>query len=113
MKSEVEKALEFYKERGIKSNPGYVYILKADNGLYKIGMSSNPKGRIKAIRTASPVKVVLYRLFYSSNMADAEAMLHLMFEDFRVCGEWFNLSNVELEILNDREGDHILEHCYI
>lgn len=113
MENEVNKIAKFYNERGIKHNPGYVYILSSDNGLYKIGKSKDPKGRINTLKTASPVKIELYRLFMSSDMDDAEAMLHYMFSDFREIGEWFRLSEKELQELNDREGDHLLTHCFI
>ena len=87
MSNEVEKVTDFYKERGIKHNTGYVYILEAANGLYKIGKTNNPKSRIRTIKTSSPVKISLYRLFQSSDMDIAESMLHDFFSDFREIGE--------------------------
>lgn len=111
--NEVEKVTQFYKERGIKHNVGYVYVLKADNGLYKIGKSKDPSGRIKSLYTASPAKLEIYRIFLSSDYHAAEEALHEEFKDYREVGEWFRLPQVELDSLNSRPDDHFLLSCYI
>ena len=36
-----------------KLYPGYVYVLKGENGRYKIGASKNPKQRVQQLRTSS------------------------------------------------------------
>lgn len=113
--SQVEGILEFYKESGFRHDRrvGYVYVVKAENGLYKIGKTQNPKSRISSLQTSSPVKLDLFCLFYSSDMDTAEIMLHDMFEETREIGEWFRLTDSHIDDLNRREGDHILERCFV
>jgi predicted Zn-dependent protease with MMP-like domain len=113
MKNEVERALEVYKELGIKADVGYVYILKAENGLYKIGKSRSPQTRVNNIRTASPVKIEVYRVFMSTEYSDTEIRLHELFADFREIGEWFRLTDEELLTIDEMQGDHTLTPCYL
>jgi hypothetical protein len=113
MKNEVERAIEAYGELGVKPDVGYIYILKAANGLYKIGKTQNLNSRIKTIRTASPVKIEVYRVFQSTEYSKIEIHLHRLFSDFREIGEWFRLTNAELETVDEIQGDHTLLPCYV
>jgi hypothetical protein len=113
MKNEVERVLDVYKELGVKTDVGYIYILKAENGLYKIGKSKNPGSRINSIRTSSPVKLEVYKVFLSSEYNRQEKHLHRMFANLRELGEWFRLTDEELETINETQGDHTLLPCYL
>lgn len=110
---EVQKAINLYEERGITYDFGYVYLVKAENGLYKIGKSKNVAQRFKSLKTASPVKLELFLTFQTSDMTQAEEMLHFIFSEFREIGEWFRLGKEEILEILDREGDHVLSRCYI
>jgi hypothetical protein len=112
-KNDVDRISEFYAERGIKHNPGYVYVLKAANGLYKIGKSKNPSQRISNIKTSSPERLEVYAVFSSSDMDMGEVCLHLMFEEKREMGEWFRLNQDDLDSIEERGVDHILLRCFI
>lgn len=113
MKNEVERALEAYQELGVTADVGYIYILKATNGLYKIGKTQNLNNRIKTIRTASPVKIEVYRVFQSTEYSKIELHLHSLFSDFREIGEWFRLTDEELATIDEIQGDHTLLPCYL
>jgi len=70
----------------------YLYLIAAENGLFKIGKSTNPRNRIAQIRTSSPCRVepVLW-IYYDEGERDLEKDLHTAFESARSHGEWFAL----------------------
>lgn len=113
MKNPLEMALDVYRELGIKADVGYIYILKAENGLYKIGKSKDPGSRIASIRTSSPVALEIYRVFQSSEYSKQEKVLHRLFADLREFGEWFRLTDEELLTIDEIQGDHTLLPCYL
>lgn len=60
----------------------------------KIGISSNPKARLRNMQTGSPE--VLYLVYQSrpvsrSMAAEAERMVHAHLAEWRLHGEWFDL----------------------
>ena len=70
---------------------GHLYIIKAEDGGIKIGISINPHGRIDGIEAASDRPIV--RKFISPAMPDydqLEKVLHAHFASSRVAGEWFS-----------------------
>lgn len=73
-------------------NPGYVYLLKASTGHYKIGRSKKVIDRLKLFEVKLPFEVEIIHLFPCVDMVDAERQLHIIFADKRVNGEWFDLS---------------------
>lgn len=79
---------------GDDSSYGYVYIIKVDQ-YYKIGQTSNLKKRIgeytKLMR--EPEVIINVRCYYHKEI---EKDLHKMFEDKRSNGEWFILSDKDL-----------------
>lgn len=77
---------------------GYVYIFKAENGLYKIGKSKNPEQRIQSFRS-SPVKVTILHLLESNNPFFHENMLHKHFKLKRKHSEWFALTDEDIALL--------------
>jgi len=75
---------------------GVVYILELDNGLVKIGCSTQPAKRIrdleKTIRVLGNLKII--RIVVSNectNYYEVESQLHKNFENSRVEGEWFKV----------------------
>jgi len=63
---------------------------------YKIGISNNPKSRMSAIKTSSPLGVNLigYKSFKDDLKKEKE--LHRKYSSSRVSGEWFILSDKDL-----------------
>lgn len=76
----------------LESKDGYIYLLKAENGLFKIGRSKNPDLRFGDVSRQSPLRVDLVHCFYAEDYVDAEAYLHSKYADRREVGEWFALS---------------------
>lgn len=77
----------------------YVYLmLDCNTGLYKIGMSNNPEFREKTLQSEKPTisKIAEKRLPSRDFAAAIEKMMHNLYADKRVRGEWFNLSDYEI-----------------
>lgn len=76
----------------------YVYIMKDDhNGLYKIGKSVNPKYRERTLQSEKPsIKMV-----FSTEERDdfSEYSLHSEFSEFRIRGEWFDLTPCQVRYI--------------
>lgn len=69
---------------------GFIYFVRAENGLIKIGWAKNPKRRFSSLCSGSPVALEL--LAFRPGSLDDEAARHARFAADRVRGEWFRLS---------------------
>jgi hypothetical protein len=87
-------------EEANEDRPGFVYIAFS-NGLYKIGRSKEPQERIEHFDTQMPVDVNELHRFKADDYVLAERKLHRAFSHARANGEWFDLSDDELEVLTD------------
>ena len=88
---------EFEKLVNRKNNPSiYVYLIRSDNGLTKIGVTRDIGTRVSTLNTASPVELRLLFYFAPQNAKLAEANLHKRFFRKRVKGEWFNLTDMDV-----------------
>lgn len=94
---EQEKDEAHAERRQLKKRQGYVYLIKAENGLYKIGRSNDPANRRKTFGIKLPFKVDFEAIILRDDMVAAECELHERFKHRRVDGEWFDLSNEEVE----------------
>ena len=70
---------------------GHVYLIRAENGLYKIGKAKNITARLKPFGVDFPMKWDLVYSFSSGDYSLAEEALHRRFADKRGIGEWFQL----------------------
>lgn len=97
------RTIVLYNE--IMKNPALVYILSEEkiNPLYKIGVTKNVKRRINQLKTeyAYPVKVIMSFLCKEEDRFIIEKYLHQAFAEKRMNGEWFNLTNDDIEYLNE------------
>ncbi len=81
--------------------PGYLYVLLNKDGFRKIGISIDPKERVESIRReCSDPSIEIELLYEVENMRDNEKRLHEQFSECRVFGEWFNLSDKDLDDLD-------------
>lgn len=87
------------KEKLIQLNPGFVYLLaSSEEGCYKIGRTKDPQRRLKQFK--SMIMPAGYEcLIETQNMRQLEADLHIKFKDQRIQGEWFNLTNEDVEYI--------------
>jgi hypothetical protein len=80
--------------------PGFVYLLYAETGLYKIGLSIDPVARFKSINKQVSEDVQLLHTIPADDRYFAERDLHALYTAKRQEGEWFSLSAEDV--------DHIL-----
>jgi hypothetical protein len=78
---------------------GAVYVLRADNGLVKIGCSRDVVSRVRALQTMSPVPIQLVHVFEHDQYRALESALHRQYHHRRRQGEWFELDDDELRAL--------------
>lgn len=80
---------------------GFVYLVRAENGLCKIGVADNLTTRIRALWLFNAVDLELVHAIRSENPYELERRLHLQFIEAQVKGEWFGLgSEAVREITN-------------
>jgi len=101
---EREKAQQFAGQRSnikaAEDRSGYVYVVEADNGLYKIGLSKEPRKRIDALGVKLPYELEIIILIETPDRYELERELHEQFADKRKNGEWFELTSKDLETIN-------------
>lgn len=74
----------------------YVYLMRAENGRYKIGISVDPEKRLADLRDGSAVDIELVHYFAAEDAAGIERVLHREYETKRVRGEWFALDEADV-----------------
>lgn len=85
-------AVSVQENRGLTEGmDGFVYLIKAENGLYKIGKTKNVSKRMQPFSVSFPMKWELIHYFQSLNYTAAEQALHKKYADKRNTGEWFEL----------------------
>lgn len=77
---------------------GYVYLINAGE-FYKIGISRNVDRRITQLSTIPPFDVTLVCIIETDDMLGLENKLHTMFSEKRVNGEWFTLSDEDVNYI--------------
>ncbi len=73
-----------------------MYIISDGTGFYKIGVSKDVTARIKNLQTANATKFKLVLTIESVGAANLEKFFHCFFNDKRVEGEWFKLTEEDL-----------------
>lgn len=80
-----------YKQYRKQEDFGFIYLLKSENGKYKIGRTTQPVSRIKQIQSNTPFKIQLVHLFEVRKARKIEKEIHAIFKEFLIAGEWFEL----------------------
>jgi hypothetical protein len=89
-----EKAAEPSNPRGM-----YVYFVQAgENGPIKIGFSTDPDRRIKALRTAMSEELIVLKVVKGGRQL--EKTLHDRFSEIHRRGEWYEPTTELLEFVN-------------
>lgn len=84
---------------------GFVYLLRADNGIYKIGCTKRPDARIKQLGIQLPYELEVICLLPAQDMRLLESKLHERFNERRVNGEWFQLTESDIEEIKQMGGN--------
>lgn len=82
-----------------KDRSGHVYIIKADNGLYKVGRTKDLSGRIEHFTVKLPYDFEVVHHYFSEDYVAEEKRLHKLFDSKRVRGEWFKLKKKDLDFI--------------
>lgn len=93
--AEYQDLLEIWEGRNKEA--GWIYLLSDQLGHYKIGRTSNLNSRIKQLGTQPPFKIKLLCAFRAVNMSYFEEYLHENYEEYRMNGEWFSLSDEQVQ----------------
>jgi len=84
---------------------GYVYLLRSDHGLYKIGRSIEPASRIRRLGVVLPFPVTTIHVLAADDCSTAERRLHMRFASQRLEGEWFRLTDDDVAWVKS------IQHC--
>lgn len=82
----------------------YLYLIRAENGLIKIGYSEDVQRRYSLLNTASPIALELLWFMESARARLIEAELHQRFASKRVRGEWFAIGDEDVESIRQDYG---------
>ena len=104
LKKEIKKAnkknLKFTNLDEVKNIINFIddrktYLMKDNHTkLYKIGFSNNPKHRETTLQSEKPsIKMVK---IWNKNI---EKKLHKLYSEYRVRGEWFNLTPIQVQYI--------------
>lgn len=77
---------------------GYIYFLRIkDTPLVKIGRSVNPKVRVAQF--CIPYEAEIIKILHSDDCHTTEKAFHVLFKTGRVRGEWFKLSDADIDLI--------------
>lgn len=79
---------------------GFIYVFRCEK-YYKIGKTTRDdvQHRLKECQTGSPFEIVIHHVIYVDDATLAEGYLHRRLAKQRVRGEWFRLTEKQLEWL--------------
>lgn len=79
----------------------FVYLVKAGDNHYKVGIAQDVMERIKGIQTGNPIRVELVIAVWLANAQMAEARIHKWLSRFKSDGgrEWFELTSEQVVFL--------------
>jgi hypothetical protein len=81
-------------QKNNEKNPKTYLIKNNHTKLYKIGYSKNPKHRERTLQSQEPnIKMVK---IWNKNI---EKKLHKLYSEYRVRGEWFNLTPIQVKYI--------------
>ena len=96
---------------------GFVYLMWAkESSVFKIGKSNNPIRRAEEVNKASlkmPFTVQLVGYLHTPFMSKAESLLHRQFSDFRMQGEWFNLTVQQADFFFSESCANLVKAAYL
>ena len=87
----------------LQENEGIVYFVSFENGLTKIGFTSDLQTRISALEQKEKMKGELIGYIATDDCLTIERLFHTMFENKLVRGEFFRLSEADMEMLKKYE----------
>ncbi len=109
-RDQIRERREYLNRNAHLKGEGVVYFLLASggvkDGLTKIGFSSNVLTRIKTLMSEHKCTFDLVHYLPTNDAPNLEKLIHIIYEDKRIRGEWFNLKDEDLNILR-KEKDSL------
>jgi hypothetical protein len=85
-------------EDGSVDRTGFIYLVRnGETNRYKIGISKDVPSRLNTLQTGNPEKLSLIRAFPAIDALELEQELHNYYAAQRVVGEWFVLTERDVE----------------
>jgi len=81
-----------------------VYLVRAENGLVKIGKTVDIVSRFASLNSGSPLALRLITICRTPFAGDLEKHLHTSYKHKRVRGEWFSLSEEDIISIRKNHG---------
>jgi predicted GIY-YIG superfamily endonuclease len=76
----------------------YVYLISdANSYIYKIGISKNPEKRLKSLQTGNDKNLKIIHKVLCEHSNKVETALHNQYSFLKVNGEWFELTQDDVE----------------
>ncbi|MGE6893809.1 GIY-YIG nuclease family protein [Priestia flexa] len=96
--------IRFFSYRVNRQKPqGIIYFVRAlcgeQEGLVKIGYTTNLKTRLLSLKGESGAEVELLHHIPTTDCLNMEKTLHNIFKSKRITGEWFDLSDEDIELI--------------
>lgn len=81
------------KAVGGRIEGSFVYVVRGDHNMVKIGVTTNPRARLAQLRTGSafPIDYAFIGVTPGAGF-DIESAAHAVLDKYRCTGEWFDLS---------------------
>ena len=116
-RKKLEKEGIVYKDKKKQKKARQVYIIQVDHesmsDVYKIGISNAPGKRLQTLNTSNPFELDILHKFVADPAEEAEGKLHQRFEQTRLSGEWFRLTDAQIleicKIIGYTNGEFITE----
>ncbi len=87
----------------MKNNIKFVYLIQSlEDSYYKIGVSKNPKQRLRTLQTGNSSELKLVELYQSEFAYQIEKSLQRRYQYLKREGEWFDMSIInEVTFINE------------
>lgn len=90
------------RNKNSKYTKGLVYLLKSkEDNIYKIGVTTNINKRLPQIATKLPFEIKLEHKIEHNAIYKLEKFLHEKFDEKRLNGEWFRLSDNDVKYIKE------------
>ena len=74
-----------------KPRPTYLYLIREEHGLYKVGIAQDVDVRLSTLQSATPYTLTVCVTVAVKNALQAESFVHSALTAHHVRGEWFQL----------------------
>jgi len=79
------------------TKPTVLYLIKAENGLVKVGIATDFDNRLSGLRSSSASSLEVLRTFEVDDARSVEQEIHERLSEYNEHGEWFDLSNRSID----------------